>query len=86
MVATKGMTRREASEQLIALSYAATLWTVFQWHIAKAISKLEFLADDLKSTVFVAITDQVEEWLTQALLLDHVGLQRHTRAEMNCES
>jgi hypothetical protein len=85
LLVSKGIDRHHASEQLIALSYAVTLWKLFQWHIAEAIRQLAFLDDREKNEVLVAISDRVEEWLAQALLMDPIGLQRQILAETNCE-
>jgi hypothetical protein len=86
LAATRGISRRQASGQIIALSYAAKLWAVFQWQIAGAIDQLDFLDEDHKNAILVAISDRVEEWLAQALLMDVIGLQRQSLAEMNCET
>ncbi len=85
-VAIKGARRDQLSHDLAALTYARKLWHTFRALFNTALNRASILENHQKNAVIELMEQEVEAWLSKALLLDPLGSQRQILAETNCES
>ncbi|ABK45205.1 hypothetical protein Mmc1_2712 [Magnetococcus marinus MC-1] len=86
MVAIKGSQRDQLSHNLAALTYARKLWHTFRAIFNDALGRTSILENHQKNEVIELLEQEVEAWLSKALMLDPLGSQRQILAETNCET